>query len=411
MEEFFIVKKQIGAMEYLFDAKNMLLFDITKGFNEHEYEQTVDSLQDYVVKPEDTLSKVVLNISNTCNYKCTYCYANHGNYGKIDAFMDLSTLKSVIDDLLSANIYNIGIIELFGGEPTLNKDLIEMIDLLNNKFNVSQFMLTTNGSGTEDLVRKLAKYPMKYYVSIDGPREINDALRGTGSYYKAMRFISFLNKYDADYCVSATYTKLHQKHGVRYQDLYAFANDNNMSIRVNTVISADKNIMCERRITKLDIEAELERTLDSLKKGDLEVNFDPYIMRILKGLFLSIKSTCFCDDLSTNVSIHYDYDGCIYNCFKLWDDKRFKLSSIKSQNEILDLNNKKDNFALCKKCWARYLCELCVVDTFLGDEAFPFLSEKCIKRDRFDIALEKILEKVVSGEIVDIKNNFINYLS
>ena len=377
----------------------------------NEYKKAVDSSQEYIVKYDDTLSKVVLNISNACNYKCIYCYANYGNYGKKDAFMNLSTLKNIMDNLVSANIQNIGIVELFGGEATLNRDLIEMVEILNNKFNVNQFMITTNGSGTEDLVRKLSKYPMKYYVSVDGPREINDALRGAGSYDKAMKFISYLNKYDADYSVSATYTKLHERHGVSYQDLYKFAEENNMSIRVNTVISTDKNIMLERYITKADLITELERTLDVLIKGDVEVNFDPYIMRILKGIFLSIKSSCFCDDLSTNVSIHYDYDGSIYNCFKLWDDKRFKLDSIKSQNELLTLNNKKENFTQCKKCWARHLCELCVADTFLGDEDFPFLSEDCIKKDRFDIALEKILEKVVSGEIVNIKNNFINYLS
>lgn len=39
MEKDFIIKKQIGNIKFMFDAKNMLLFDITNGFNEEEYKK------------------------------------------------------------------------------------------------------------------------------------------------------------------------------------------------------------------------------------------------------------------------------------------------------------------------------------------------------------------------------------
>lgn len=125
---------------------------------------------------------------------------------------------------------------------------------------------------------------------------------------------------------------------------------------------------------------------------------------------LSSRSNYFCDDLQNNVSIHYNYDGTPYNCFKLWSDSRFSLNDIYSKNEILQLVNNKNNFTKCSSCWAKYLCELCVVDTFLGKEDFPFLKNVCEREKRFDYALEKILEKVVTGEINKIRDNFINYI-
>lgn len=94
----------------------------------------------------------------------------------------------------------------------------------------------------------------------------------------------------------------------------------------------------------------------------------------------------------------------------MWSDQRFKLENTNSKHEVLNLYNKKENFNQCRNCWARYLCELCIADTFLGEENFPFLDNCCIKKERFDLALEKILMRVENGDIDRIKNNFINYI-
>lgn len=54
---------------------------------------------------------------------------------------------------------------------------IVLVNKIYNSFNVERFILTTNGSGYEEIVEKMSKYPIKYYVSIDGPETINDILR------------------------------------------------------------------------------------------------------------------------------------------------------------------------------------------------------------------------------------------
>ncbi|WP_300410176.1 radical SAM protein [Lagierella sp.] len=410
MEEKFLITKQIGEREILFDAKNMLLFDTTLGFDEEQYLNIIQSLNFPEENKKDSASKIVLNISNACNYKCVYCYANHGNYGKENAFMDIDTLNKIVDDLLNKGIKNIGTIELFGGEATLNPKLLDIVEIIDESFNVNQFLLTTNGSGSMDLVKKLSNYPMRYYISLDGPKEVNDMLRGNGSYDAAMRFISWLNDFKSDYSVSVTYTKVHEDLGIDYQDLYEFAKNNNFSIEINTVISNNKNIEINRRITKKQLISEIDRTLDILANGEKNINLDPYVIRILKGLFLSKRSQFFCDDLQTNITIHYDYDGSLYNCFKLWSDHRFKLENISSEHEVLNLYNQKENFNQCRTCWARYLCELCIADTFLGEENFPFLDDCCVKKERFEITLEKILVRLENGDIDRIKSNFINYI-
>lgn len=119
-------------------------------------------------------------------------------------------------------------------------------------------------------------------------------------------------------------------------------------ISVCIAYSNDKSIIVDKRIDVLELSKEIDRTLDILISGSYGINFDPYVMRILKGLFLGIKTKYFCDDLK--MSIHYDYDGSVYNCFKLWSDLRFKLDNIECENEVIKLFNSKENFIRCKKC-------------------------------------------------------------
>ncbi|MDO5047540.1 MAG: radical SAM protein [Anaerococcus sp.] len=406
----YLVEKNIKDKKYLFDLKNMLLFDITIGFDEQLYKDILSKTKNSNKLNSDTLPKIVLNISNTCNYNCLYCYASHGNYGRNDSLMSLDTLNNIMSELKSHGIKKIGVVELFGGEPTLNPNLIEMVEKLSNSFYIGEFIITSNGSGNKEVVQALSKYPIKYYISLDGPKEINDKLRGEGSFDTAMNFIMFLKKSNSNFTVATTYTKLHEDLGIEYEDLYEFAQEYDLALRISTVISDNKLIKSNRLISSKMLSEELDRTIDNIYTGEKEINLDPFIMRILKSLFLSTQSGYFCDDLDTKVSIHFDYDGSVYNCFKLWKDNRFKLNNIESRNEILDTFNNKDNFKLCKNCWAKYICEMCIADTFLGKEEFPFLGNKCFKKNRYDLALEKVLETVADGRIKKIRDNFTKYL-
>ena len=73
------------------------------------------------------LKKVVINISNSCNLSCTYCYADGGNYGMMNRLMDIDTADKIIDQLNSRGIQCIKRLILFGGEPFLNIDLFVYI--------------------------------------------------------------------------------------------------------------------------------------------------------------------------------------------------------------------------------------------------------------------------------------------
>lgn len=388
----------------------MLIFDITQGYDKDIYNKSIQEMKNLEKSDDTVLASLILNISNKCNYKCIYCYANYGNYGRANELMSLQTLKKIISELKINGIKNIEVVELFGGEPTINENLSDIVSTIYKNFDVNHFLITTNGSASDELIKELIDYPVLFHVSIDGPEEINDSLRGKGSFAKAINFIKILKDNKIPYKLSTTYTHLHEQCNISYDDLYEFSKKIGSDIEVSTVIvDNNSNLKVESIVDEEYLNRELNRTIDVIKNNELAINLDPYIIRILKAFLLSIKSSGFCDDLNCSNSLNYDYDGSKYNCFKLWSDSRFKLEDF-STNEILNVCNDKNNFSQCSSCTFKYMCELCVADTILGNEEIPFINGICYKKKRYDLALDKVIETIENGDIVNIQKNFVNYI-
>lgn len=388
----------------------MLIFDITQGYDEDLYYKSIQEIKNLENSDDTVLASLTLNISNKCNYKCIYCYANYGNYGRTNELMSLQTLKKIISELKMNRIKKIEVVELFGGEPTINEKLSDIVSIIYKNFDVNHFLITTNGSASDEVINELKKYPVLFHVSIDGPEDINDSLRGKGSFAKAIDFIASLKENKIPYKISTTYTHLHERSNISYEDLYEFSKKMGSDIEVSTVIADNNsNLKVESIVDEEYLNRELDRTIKVIKNNELAINLDPYIIRILKAFLLSIKSSGFCDDLDCSNSINYDYDGSKYNCFKLWSDSRFKLEEF-STNEILKVCNDKNNFSQCSSCTFKYMCELCVADTILGKEEIPFINGMCYKKKRYGLALDKIIETIENGDIVNIQKNFVNYI-
>ena len=63
-----------------------------------ELEKTVDGKAEYVDDiPEKWFSTLVLHVANTCNLRCKYCFANHGNYQSKAGIMEPQTGIYAVD--------------------------------------------------------------------------------------------------------------------------------------------------------------------------------------------------------------------------------------------------------------------------------------------------------------------------
>lgn len=127
-------------------------------------------------------------VSATCNMGCTYCF--EGKNKSTNSFFTFEQIKKFIDEGYNENFY------VFGGEPLLNIDVIEKsIDYIlqadiikerKDKLLYSFRMITTNGTLIRKNIETIKRLKLRFQISIDGPKHINDLSRifksGEGSY-------------------------------------------------------------------------------------------------------------------------------------------------------------------------------------------------------------------------------------
>ena len=90
---------------------------------------------------KDSLYEVILNVCDRCNRKCLFCPRGNG-YAETSKLINYEVVDKVCSDL--GKNWS-GLFSLSGfGEPCLNKNLPEIIDILKTKTN-AKVMLITNG--------------------------------------------------------------------------------------------------------------------------------------------------------------------------------------------------------------------------------------------------------------------------
>jgi len=124
----------------------------------------------------DNYPAAMVNVTNKCTLRCKHCFVfREENPNTPGNEMDSATVIETLRRLQKR--YGILTMLWMGGEPLLRPDVLrEGVKLFvsNN--------ITTNGTiDLIDLPRSL------YVVSIDGPPEVNDSIRGKGSFDRAMK--------------------------------------------------------------------------------------------------------------------------------------------------------------------------------------------------------------------------------
>ena len=392
------IETDIGT--YYFDSVN---FTLSLSPISKQSSPTLDSVEDGVLK------KVVINISNSCNLSCSYCYADGGNYGMDNRIMDLTTADNIIQEIASKGVTQINRLILFGGEPFLNIELfIYFIEKLSTLLNVLKIETVTNGTVLNKRVKEmLVKFHPYLTISLDGPEIVHDRLRGRGSHRKTLRFINYLKNIDYEnFEIASTYTRLHQKNGLSREDIFQYFTDMDVHFNINDVFTKNKVLIVKEMEKSL---AERKQFIDKSIQHVINNNEKAFISPILYDVLISMiyKSTnrTFCDDIDPSNTLTYDVDGSKKLCFRFWGTH----NSPKAESF-----NNKDNFEKCKNCWCRGMCLECVANVIDGyssviseDGEFlecskPELMEYCIKQI---IYLSKDREKLSR-----LVNNFRGYI-
>ncbi len=127
---------------------------------------------------------VSFNITYRCNLKCRYCRYREREVKELNT----KEIFRLIEELSCSGIR---CITFTGGEPFLREDLPEIINFCKSK----KIYVSINSNGTllKEMIGKI-KGIGNIQISLDGPRHINDAIRGLGVHDKVIEAIEICKK-------------------------------------------------------------------------------------------------------------------------------------------------------------------------------------------------------------------------
>lgn len=150
---------------------------------------------------------IQIEITESCNLKCPFCYNNSGLVKKTN--LPMEKWKRFLLDLMELG----GVFQcaFSGGEPLLYKnEIFELMDMLHNDH--TGLMLITNGYYLDKcFIERIQNFNWYWIqISIDSYNStIHDQLRGiTGSFDKAVAAVKLLKKYGLPVAISSVICSL-----------------------------------------------------------------------------------------------------------------------------------------------------------------------------------------------------------
>ncbi len=143
-------------------------------------------------------------ITHRCNLSCVHCLSSSSVESPGE--LDMAECLSVVDQLAALRVFEIN---FGGGEPLLKSFFIPLLRYIHTKGMVT--CISTNGTVLSDeAVACFADNPLvNVQVSLDGATpEINDRIRGQGTFHRIIKGIELLAKRDINLSINTVVTSI-----------------------------------------------------------------------------------------------------------------------------------------------------------------------------------------------------------
>ncbi|HSW44429.1 MAG TPA: radical SAM protein [Phycisphaerae bacterium] len=135
-----------------------------------------------------------VDVTNRCNMNCPICIANIGGMG-FEFHPPLAYFEKVFEAL--GRMDPVPLVQLFGGEPTVRDDLLEIISAARR--NGVKCRVVTNGLrlANEDYCRKLCDAGVRFQLALDGrsPEIYNRLRKNPGACEKKLKALENLKRF------------------------------------------------------------------------------------------------------------------------------------------------------------------------------------------------------------------------
>jgi len=278
--------------------------------------------------------RVTQDITRRCNLNCRYC-----QFPQQDTEMSTEEVLNIMDEFKDLGTISWG---FAGGEPLMRKD----IGLLVKHAKKSGFItsLVTNGTMLTENIEKIQDVDL-LGISLDGPRDINDALRGKGVFDKAVDGLKSAQEKGIKCIVLPVLTKFNIDH---IPWLIEFADSLGCRINFLPLITRSAQVDKESLLPEIKLYRDAIKNLLRLKKKNSCIfNTTNYLKALCGYPEKYPRLKCFAGTLFFYVTV----EGKIKPCWNVPDEKTYTKDEL---NKILKQIPSQKN---CPGCW-----ESCVIE-------------------------------------------------
>lgn len=128
--------------------------------------------------------QIIAYVTARCNLRCEHCFYKETLDAPSSGELPLDVFDKTTKDIGPVLWFSLG-----GGEPFVRKDLAQLIEVVQTNCRPKVFSFPTNGWYTEQtfetslrVLQKMESGNLILFFSLDGPKEIHDAIRGKDSF-------------------------------------------------------------------------------------------------------------------------------------------------------------------------------------------------------------------------------------
>lgn len=301
---------------------------------------------------------LVLHITGRCNLKCAYCYAS--SYGKKD--LETDTAQNILSQAAKLGTRHV---ILSGGEALLHPDFYTISEYAKNLG--IKVHLTSNGTLIdENNAKKLKALDAIVTISLDGScSEINDPLRGGGTFDSAIRSINNLIHCGVTTSMRMTLVKDNISDVHNYIDLARQQKVNRCIIeRVTGILDNPESFELEPSSKELIKSFEIlskYANIEGIKMGSNDPLWLVYQNNLCKKITGNdhIRGGCTAGVASVTIKPDLTVIPCPRLPVKAGSLNEKSLEDIWLTSKVfLELRNR-DLFAGCSSCDSKYICGGC----------------------------------------------------
>ncbi len=316
-----------------------------------------------LTKEPINIVSIALNVEESCNLRCTYCYAGDGNYGHDSTMHSDLAIKAVESLSKGKKRFHIA---FFGGEPLLNFPLIKEVVAWceQNKETSYTFGMTTNATLLNSTQLKFLKdHAISIKISYDGDkaqakqRLLMDKKQNAAALVKK-KMIKFKDELEElNMSIRATISK-NAVHDFA-DSIEGILSDFSAKLSYSKVASSDISQSIDEQDVELLGDA-LSKTVHSLiEKKDfkklLRITNIAASLRIIHRGYVN-RMTCGAGIGYMSVSTKGEY----FLCHRFTESAEEKIGDVRSGLDLKKLEQFQDyrsgNHAPCNTCWMQKYC-------------------------------------------------------